>query len=441
MKITVMGLGVLGRGVGDVKYLAESGAEIIVTDLKKAEDLQTSLDQLKGFTNITYVLGEHRLEDFKDRDLVLKAAGVPLDNIYIAEAKKNGIPVEMSSALFARLSQKRDVRIIGVTGTRGKSTVTHMIYQILKAAQKKKEIEARHVFLGGNVKGVATLPFLDEVEGEDIAVLELDSWQLQGFGADQISPHIAVFTTFLADHMNYYKGDMAKYLDDKANIFKYQTRNDFVIMGAQAAPFITKKYSFNAPHEIRDVSDFPSGWSLSIPGEHNKYNAALAIAACRAMKISDITIREVLQSFTGVEGRLQLIKQVNGVKIYNDTTATMPDATIVGLKAVSRNNNVVLIMGGADKEIEMGALIQAIPSYCKAVVMLPGSGTDKIREQILTLTLPVFFEESLKNAVQTAFKNTQSGDVILLSPAFASFGLFKNEYDRGEQFNQIVASF
>src|SRR5690554_592143 len=127
-KITVMGLGLLGRGIGDVAYLAKCGAELIVTDLKAEEQLRESVEKLKGFSNIRFVLGKHRLEDFRDRDMVLKAAGVPLDSPYIAEAKKHGIPVRMSAAVVAKLT---GMPIFGVTGTRGKSTVTHMIHHLL----------------------------------------------------------------------------------------------------------------------------------------------------------------------------------------------------------------------------------------------------------------------------------------------------------------------
>ncbi|MBT3729983.1 hypothetical protein HOG29_01355 [bacterium] len=163
-KITVMGLGLLGRGVGDVEFLAQNGADLIVTDLKTKKQLQVSLDRLKKFKKIKYVLGKHRLEDFKDRDMILKSAGVPLDSIYIKEAKKNKIPVEMSASLVAKLS---DAKIIGITGTRGKSTVTQMIYEILKASKKK-------VFLGGNVRGIATLPLLESTKKGDYIVMELD---------------------------------------------------------------------------------------------------------------------------------------------------------------------------------------------------------------------------------------------------------------------------
>ena len=151
-RITVMGLGLLGRGVGDAKYLAECGADLIITDLKTHEQLAESVTQLNSFPNIRFVLGEHRLEDFNNRDLILKAAGVPLHSIYIAEAKKNNIPVRMSADLFAEIS---GIQTVGVTGTRGKSTVAHMIYEILKSSGKP-------VLLGGNVRGVSNLALLKD---------------------------------------------------------------------------------------------------------------------------------------------------------------------------------------------------------------------------------------------------------------------------------------
>src|SRR3989344_3356414 len=231
-KITVMGLGLLGRGVGDAKYLAECGADLIVTDLKTREQLTESVAQLEQFSNIKFVLGEHKLEDFRDRDFILKAAGVPLNSIYIAEAKKNNIPVRMSADLFAEIS---GIQVIGVTGTRGKSTVVHMIYEILKAAGKP-------VLLGGNVRGVSNFALLKDATSEHIAVLELDSWQLQGWGEVKMSPHVAVFTTLYSDHLNYYRNDLDAYLADKANIFLYQKPEDTLILGKQCTPTIIDRY-------------------------------------------------------------------------------------------------------------------------------------------------------------------------------------------------------
>ncbi|MEK7104573.1 MAG: Mur ligase family protein, partial [Patescibacteria group bacterium] len=187
-KILMMGLGILGRGVNVAKFLAECGAELTITDLKTEEQLAPSLKKLKKFTDIKYVLGRHDLADFSGKDMVIKAAGVPLDSPYIAETRKNNIPVEMDASLFAKLAG--GVIVVGVTGTRGKSTVTHLIYEIIKSSGKK-------VFLGGNVKGLATLPLLKKVKNGDIVAMELDSWQLQGFEEAKTSPNVAVFTTFL----------------------------------------------------------------------------------------------------------------------------------------------------------------------------------------------------------------------------------------------------
>src|SRR3989344_2124988 len=165
-KITMLGLGLLGRGVNVAKFLAELGAELTITDLKSKEALATSLKQLKKFKNIRYVLGKHELKDFKNCDMVIKSAGVPLDSPFIAEAKKNKIPVEMDASLFARFTP---ATIVGVTGTRGKSTVTHLLEHILTRAYPK------HVFVGGNVRGMATLPLLKKKKIGDIVILELDS--------------------------------------------------------------------------------------------------------------------------------------------------------------------------------------------------------------------------------------------------------------------------
>ncbi|HEY4510675.1 MAG TPA: Mur ligase family protein, partial [Candidatus Paceibacterota bacterium] len=204
-RITIMGLGLLGRGVGDAEFLAECGASLIITDLKSKEELSPSLKRLRKYKNIKYTLGGHKLKNFRNRDMILKAAGVPLDSPYIAEAGKNKIPVEMDASLFSRFTP---ATIIGVTGTRGKSTVTHVLYEMLIKS-------GRRAFLGGNVKGMATLPLLKKVKPGDIIIMELDSWQLQGFGEAKLSPHIAIFTNFLPDHLNYYKGDMNKYFSDK----------------------------------------------------------------------------------------------------------------------------------------------------------------------------------------------------------------------------------
>ena len=439
-KITVMGLGLLGRGVGVVKFLAECGADLLVTDLKTKEQLASSLAELADFPNIKFVLGEHRLEDFDNKDLVIKAAGVPLDSVYVAEAQVHGIPVKMESSLFATLTKST---LIGVTGTRGKSTVTHFIFESLKKYYKNG-----NVFLGGNVKGVATLPLLKEAKEGDLVVLELDSWQLQGFGEDIISPHMAVFTNFLPDHLNYYmRGGVSEakamdlYFEDKANIFRHQNKSDYLIVSETMAHYIVKKYPLLMAEIVTvQKKDLPQEWQLNIPGEHNRENLTLGSAVLRVAGLSEEEIKSSVEDFKGVHGRLELIKEKNEIKIYNDTTSTTPVAAIAALQAVgdTTKKNIVLIMGGADNQLDMTKMLGILPTYCHAIVLLPGTGTDTVREKIKAENKEVFDVANLQEAVAKAWSASTAGDILLFSPGLASFGLFQNEFDRGDQFDALI---
>ena len=423
-----MGLGLLGRGVGDARYLASKGAELIVTDLKSAEELAVSVEALAGFSNVTFVLGEHRLEDFCDRDYILKAAGVPLDSVYIVEARKNGIPIKMSASWFKELA---GVPVIGITGTRGKSTVTHMLEGILKLA-------GGNLLVGGNVRGVSTLALLDQVTPRHTALFELDSWQLQGFGDDHLSPELAIFTTFYPDHLSYYHDDIDAYLADKANIFLYQKPSDTVILGEQMALTVIDKYEQQIHSKIVVAGEktLPHDWELLVPGAHNRYDAALALAAARALGVSDEVSKKALETFLGVPGRLELVALKNGISYYNDSNSTTPEATIVALHALAEEEGqrIILIMGGHDKGLEMKNLLELIGETTKHVSLLAGSGTDRVIPELPDA--PVF--DSLQAAMEDARAHAQNGDIILLSPAFASFGMFKNEYDRGDTFTAIV---
>jgi len=425
-KITCMGLGLLGRGVGDAAFLAECGANLIVTDLKSKEQLKTSLDKLKKFKNIKFTLGEHKLEDFRDRDMILKSAGVPLDSIYIAEARKNNILVEMSASLFTKLS---GVPVIGITGTRGKSTVTHLIAHILKTAGKK-------VLLGGNVRGVSTLSLLRKTKNIDYAVFELDSWQLQGFGDSKISPAISVFTNLQPDHMNYYKNDLELYFSDKANIFKYQKPADYLICGED----IAKKIGKTLGHKIvTGKKDLPANCKVKIVGGHNLDNAAYAVKVAEALNIPEAQIKKAVESFKGVEGRLQLLRIYKGVKIYNDNNATTINATMAGIEALKSEKNLVLISGGTDKikELDLTPFANLINKYCKAVVFLNGTGTERLIKNY-KIEIPHEASDNLKEIVKKAISLTKRGGTVLFSPAFASFGLFNNEYDRNDQFMKLI---
>ncbi|MBX9765312.1 UDP-N-acetylmuramoyl-L-alanine--D-glutamate ligase [Patescibacteria group bacterium] len=429
-KITVMGLGLLGRGVGDVKFLAENGARLTVTDKKSEAELASSIQELKNFSNIVYTFGRHEEEDFKDKDYILKAASVPLNSPYIESARASGIPIKMSASWFAELS---GVPMIGVTGTRGKSTVTHLIHAILNEA-------GFETLLGGNVRGVSNLALLNKVTEDSVAVFELDSWQCQGFGEEKISPHVAVFTTLYPDHLNYYK-DMDEYLQDKAYIFLNQSENDFLILGRQVADVVQKRYKdkIRAKVIVADPGDYSAGWDIRIVGAHNLLNAVCAIEAARAFGVPDTHIKRALAEFPGVPGRLEFLREVKGVKIYNDTTSTTPVATLAALYALPALR-VVLIAGGADKGLDMTELVEALPAYVKKLILLKGTGTEKLvsANPLLFENVPVY--DSLSAALEDALRSSQSGDIILFSPGFASLGMFKNEFDRGDQFTSLVGA-
>ncbi len=424
-----MGLGLLGRGIAYTKFLAECGADLTVTDLKTKEQLASSLNELKKYKNIKYVLGKHDLKDFKNKDMVIKAAGVPLDSIYIREAKKNKIPVEMDASLFAQCAP--DVTIIGVTGTRGKTMTTMLIYEILKREEKNLKCK---VYAGGNIRGGATLPLLAKAKKGDIVVLELDSWQLQGFGEAKLSPQISVFTSFMPDHMNYYKSDLKKYFEDKANIYRYQKKGDILVIRPGMKKLIQKNIKGKL---VVAQAKTVARYDFIVPGKYQLENLACAIEVAKLFKIPENALKKTVKNFKGVEGRLQYVKTVLGVKIYNDNNATTPEATTSGLEALGKKKNIILIAGGASKGLETSGLVKAINKYCKDIVLLDGSGTQEMLSENKFKT-PYRVVSSLKDAAELASGLAKKGDIVLFSPAFASFGMFTNEYDRNDQFMKIL---
>ncbi len=446
-RVTVMGLGLLGRGIGDAAYIAAGGAaEVLVTDVKSEAELATSVAELRQYPNVQFVLGGHRLEDFEGRDVVLVAAGVPLDSLYVAHARETGARVVQSAALFAELSR---IPIVGVTGTRGKSTVTHMIHHVLS------EITDGPVLLGGNVRGISNLQLLKEVKEDSLCVMELDSWQLQGFGWAEISPQVAVFTNFMDDHLNYYQAGgrsyeeaMAQYFSDKANIFRYQDESGVLITTPEVFVRTKELRGVTLGQEVvlADASVISEDSLLAMPGEHNRLNAALAYEALKALSLSEEEIFHGLATFRGVPGRLEYLGEQDGVKIYNDNNATTPQATIAGITAVGNRDdkNVILLAGGAYKNIDPAPLIPLIQQYCKAVFLLPGTGTDMLTPLLadqLDDTVHVEQVETLFGAVAAGRASGAPGDVLLFSPGFASFGLFKNEYERNDAFVSLIAQY
>jgi UDP-N-acetylmuramoylalanine--D-glutamate ligase len=426
-RTTVMGLGLLGRGIGDTAFLAEHGAEVIVTDMKSEVELSTSVSALVSYPNLTFHLGGHDMSDFENRDFILKAAGVPLENIYIEHAKKENISIYMSAALVVKIIKEKlkEVMVIGVTGTRGKSTTTHLIHYILNASGKR-------VHLGGNIRGLANLPLLEIIEEGDYLVLELDSWQLQGFGNLKLSPDIAVFTSFLDDHLNYYKNDRELYFADKAKIFTSQ-KNPCLIASAQAGEEIRKRLP-DQKMDVPDIADYHAG----IIGHHNDIAISLGLAVAVKAGIDCREALKLAQEFKAVPGRLELLGTFRDVVVYNDNNATTPDAVVAGIKAINETYAIkpILIMGGSDKNLDLTLLEKTVQESTKAWVLLSGSGTDK-----LSLSKENMFE-TLSSCIERAFELAQKGDVVLFSPGFASFSkYFNNEYERNDAFVKEVQKY
>lgn len=281
----------------------------------------------------------------------------------------------------------------------------------------------------------ATLPLLKDVQPGDTVVLELDSWQCQGFGDEHLSPHIAVFTSFMPDHMNYYKDSMPKYLKDKCNIFKFQKKEDVLVTSKNTLSVLTKNIKSNILlSDTKEVSKI----SMHIFGDHNIQNASYAYAVARHCGLSKVRIIKALKSFVGLEGRLQYLGTTKEVHVINDNNSTTADASIAGISATRskhKKSNIILIAGGSDKNLELSKLAKIINTDCDHLILLSGNGTARLKQY---LTIPYTEVHNLKSAVTRAFAAAKKGDVILFSPGFASFGMFKNEYDRNDQFLHII---
>ena len=425
--VTVLGLGLLGRGVGDTEFLLENVREVICTDTRSEEILEESVKEIKKneWANLHLILGENRLEDFEKRDFILTCTGLPRDYAPLVHAIKEGIPVYMSAALVVKILYEKmnDVKVIGVTGTRGKSTTTYLVHHLLTSAGKR-------VHLGGNIRGVANLPLLKDIEEGDYVVLELDSWQLQGFKDLSICPHIAVFTSFLDDHLNYYKGDREAYFNDKAAIFINQKMGDVIIASPQAHAELSKR-GYGDDVLVPTVS----ANSSSLIGTHNEVNVALAFEVMKALGITSSDAHKGLETFVAPEGRLQNLGDINGTIIYNDNNATTPDAVIAGIHGVTKAHAVkpIVICGGTDKGLDLSDLERTLYEGTKEIIYISGTGTEKINLE------KKFVYEKLGDCFKKALEESDTGDVILFAPGFASFSsFFKNEYERNDEFMRVI---
>ncbi len=442
-RVLVMGLGLQGSGMAAARYAAQQGALVRVTDMKSPQILAPSVQALAGLP-IEFILGEHREEDFRWAEMVIRNPGVPWTSPYLQLAQAHGAQVEMEIALFFLACPGR---IIGVTGTRGKTTTASLLYEILRAS-------GLSTMLGGNVAGVETLSLLAQITPETQVVLELSSWQLEGLAPHKISPPVAIMTNIYPDHLNTYNG-MDDYAEAKANIFRYQGATDLAVFNYDNA--WTRRFGEEAPGKawftsLQRQGSFERGSTLVEPflftttplaGQHNLENILLATTVARRLGVADDVIAEVVRRFQGVPHRLEEVRVLADVRFINDSASTTPVAGRVALEAFSAP--IVLVVGGNTKHLPLEQWPERIVQRCRDVVLLPGSGTDEllpalydeVRQQAVSDPVRGVFND-LKQALDTAVNLTRPGDVLLFSPGFTSFGMFLNEFDRGDKFVAYV---
>lgn len=451
-KITVMGLGLHGGGVATVAFLSGLGAKVVVTDMKTKEELAPSLKKLEVLENVEYVFGQHRVEDFTSADMVIKNPSVPWTNKHIRLALEKKIPVEMDASLFFQLCKNP---IVGITGTKGKTTTSALIFEILKEAGKNP------VKAGSGQ--IAVLDKLKDLKGDSTVVFELSSWRLSALGRIKKSPHVAVFTNIYPDHLNYYK-TMEKYIADKKYIFSNQKPDDFCVINwdneylqkmepeikSQVIKFSESRIGqgkfiylnggiiyFNDGVEEKEVIKLEE---IKLKGSHNISNIMAAIGAGYAMGAKIEQIKKGIQNFNGLPHRLEFVRELGGAKYYNDTSATTPESAIAGINSFSEP--IVLIAGGSDKNLNMTEWGKVIAEKAKSVIFLKGAGTDKIisamKKDMGEENKDFKIANSMEEAVESARAEANQGDIVLLSPGAASFGLFQNEFDRGDKFREAV---
>lgn len=428
-KILVVGLGLQGGGVGIAKFFSELGARVTVTDKKTAVQLADSVADLEKYP-IELHLGGHVLEDFEATDVIFKGPSVPWTMPEIAAADKKGIPVEMELSFFCA---NFPGKVIGVTGTRGKSTTTRMIYDLLKAGSYPAT-------LAGGLPGISTINFLKTLGERDWVVMEISSWALSGFHRKKISPHIGVLTNIYPDHLNYYK-TMDDYLFDKKAIYLYQKKGDNLVINESLIDSLGNGLKL-LPTNVTTFSkkDFPYRLNY-LSGEHNLENAAAALKVSQILRIESSLAAKTISDFHGLPFRQEIVGKTNGTIIVNDTTSTTPVATIASLDSF-RTRKIILILGGNSKNLPVEELLGKL-SKVERIVLLAGSFTNQVMESLKTLypqkiSSKVYSDlgEAIKEGLSLAKQLDNS--CLLFSPGATSFAMFDNEFHRGREFNRIV---
>ena len=437
-RILVMGLGVSNRPVA--KMLLRYGCDVTGCDKTPREQFDDELRQLEAM-GCKMKVGEGYLDDLS-ADIVFRTPGMHPNLPALKALREAGAEITSEMEVFFELC---NCTKFAVTGSDGKTTTTTLISEMLKASGKK-------VWLGGNI-GTPLLPLIEQIQPEDFAVVELSSFQLMDMHE---SPHIAVVTNLAPNHLDVHK-DMDEYIGAKINMFRYQKPDDILIVNADNA--ITAEFTGNGTTRYfsysgkvktgtylegdtiyRNGTPVLNKKEIVIPGEHNVENYMTAILAVDGF-VEDETIRQVARTFGGVEHRIEFVREKDGVRFYNDSIASSPTRTIAGLKSFSQK--VQLIAGGYDKKIPYDVLGPHIVEHVQRLYLCGATGP-KIREAVENAPnyrpgCPEIIEcKDLQDATYKAAADGKSGDVVLMSPASASFDQFKNFEVRGNYFKDLV---
>lgn len=446
-RIAVIGMGVSNTPL--IRMLLRSELNVTVRDKADRERVEERAQELESL-GAHLVLGENYLDRLTE-DVIFRTPGLSPNTPELLHAVEQGSELTSEMELFFRACP---CKLIGVTGSDGKTTTTTLIAEFLKAA-------GYNVYVGGNI-GRPLLPDVSDMEPEDVAVLELSSFQLMTM--DQ-SPHVAVLTNLSPNHLDYH-GSMGEYIAAKENIFLHQEEGDVAVFNldnqitrdiSRGAKGRVVYFSRQRPLEegvfLRDdaiwlTNDQGSREVLPLrdillPGVHNIENYMAAIAAVDGMA-PDKCVREVARRFRGVEHRIELVRELDGVKYYNDSIGTSPTRTIAGLR--SFHQKIILIAGGYDKGVPFTSLGVEIVERVKALV-LTGNTAKAIRQSVEQAPgyapgVPDILElDDFTDAVNAARSMAKDGDVVMLSPACAAFDKFKNFMERGKRFKEIVKGF
>jgi len=440
-RVLVMGLGLFGGGVGVTRFLCRHQARVTVTDLRPPAELAESLAALDDL-DVTFHLGQHHQHDFSPAatDLVVVNPAVKPNSKFLALAQSQHLTLTTETNIFF---QHCLAPIIAITGSNGKSTTTAMTTAVLRAADNHRGARPyRRVFMGGNIGQQNLLEHLDEITHHDLVVLELSSFQLHHLATIKRSPHVAVVTNISPNHLDWHT-TMDAYIQAKQNILIHQTPADWTLLYAHdnqlrswppLTPAQTRFYDPADNHQL----------TLQVPGQHNRANAAAALAVGRIFGVPDHDAHQALAQFAGLEHRLEFVAEINHVRYYNDSIATTPESTAAAIDALDLPKT--LIMGGYDKNISFAPLAQTIVENPSVhTVILIGAVSDTLLAEInhaktqANRPSPTCLQaHSLQHAVQLANQHAQPQTAVALSPACASYDMFKNFQDRGNQFKTLV---